>query len=282
MKSIHIIFRIILIASFALIVIVSACKKDPPEQTPLPVDPYPVPANLTLLGNTYAIGAAAMAKVYIKGPIITGYNEIYIALYDSITNARITNSHIHLEPLMQMTSMSHSCPVENPEEDAVQGLFKGVVYFPMASSPGNTWTLGLHVHNHINNLEGEAELEINVTNALANHMLSLSALNNGSKYFVSLIKPDKPVTGINDFVIAIHENDATNEYAPIEDYKVIITPTMPSMGHGSPNNIDPTHTSNGHYNGKVNFTMNGLWRIKLLISQDSAIVDSTAYFDVSF
>ncbi|MDZ7648356.1 MAG: FixH family protein [Cytophagales bacterium] len=47
---------------------------------------------------------------------------------------------------------------------------------------------------------------------------------------------------------------------------------MPSMGHGSPNNVNPTHSSKGSYKGKVNFTMTGDWRLNLNISQGEAVL----------
>ena len=39
---------------------------------------------------------------------------------------------------------------------------------------------------------------------------------------------------------------------------VTITPEMPSMGHGSPNNINPVHVGKGHYKGKVNLILKSL------------------------
>ncbi len=38
---------------------------------------------------------------------------------------------------------------------------------------------------------------------------------------------------------------------------------MPSMGHGSPNNVNPVHRELGHYHGSVNFTMTGDWLVEL-------------------
>jgi hypothetical protein len=55
---------------------------------------------------------------------------------------------------------------------------------------------------------------------------------------------------------------------------------MPSMGHGSPNNINPLHIKNGHYKGKVNFTMTGDWRINLVLNKDGKT--SSTFFDLLF
>lgn len=265
--------------SFSLI-FVTSCKKDDVTSTPIPTDPYPIPSTLKLIGTTYAQGASALVKLYAETDLQTGYNKIYVALYDSLTKARITDSHIGFSPLMHMMSMTHACPVENPDENAVKGLFEGAVYFSMPSNSSEYWTLTLHVHNHSNDKEGEAEFDITVKNT-PNRIMSLTALNDSSKISISLVKPFKPEVGINDFEIAIHKRANMMSFPGVDNYTVEIEPTMPSMGHGSPNNVNPSFTANGHYAGKVNFTMTGLWRVKFLIKQGTAIVDSTAYFDIT-
>jgi len=55
---------------------------------------------------------------------------------------------------------------------------------------------------------------------------------------------------------------------------------MPSMGHGSPNNVNPVLTKNGHYKGKVNFTMTGDWRINLELNKDGKTTKT--FFDLLF
>ena len=58
---------------------------------------------------------------------------------------------------------------------------------------------------------------------------------------------------------------------------------MPSMNHGSPNNVDPASTGAGIYKGEVNFTMTGYWQVKLdffTASQDTIITGK--FFDITF
>ena len=54
------------------------------------------------------------------------------------------------------------------------------------------------------------------------------------------------------------------------------------MGHGSPNNVNPVLTENGHYMGTVNFTMTGAWRINMVFKQDGRIIGKNAWFDIVF
>jgi len=66
------------------------------------------------------------------------------------------------------------------------------------------------------------------------------------------------------------------------DLTVEITPEMPSMGHGSPNNVNPVSIGNGHYLGTVNFTMTGAWRINMIFKKNGRMLGSRNYFDVVF
>jgi len=54
------------------------------------------------------------------------------------------------------------------------------------------------------------------------------------------------------------------------------------MGHGSPNNVNPVHVSNGHYVGSVNFTMTGAWRINMLLKKSDWVKARSSYFDITF
>jgi hypothetical protein len=64
---------------------------------------------------------------------------------------------------------------------------------------------------------------------------------------------------------------------------IAITPEMPSMGHGSPNNVDPVYTADGRYEGKVNFTMTGYWKVNMVIRDaEDVIIKDNAFFDITF
>jgi hypothetical protein len=56
---------------------------------------------------------------------------------------------------------------------------------------------------------------------------------------------------------------------------------MPSMGHGSSGNINPIHTSLGHYLGKVNFSMVGAWQIKVTLKKNAKLIDDKIIFNVN-
>jgi len=253
-----------------------ACKKaDTPEQDPT--------KGLTKLAEGFAAGASAKVEVYTKETSLTsGYTKFYLALYDSLTGKRIDDAHIYLTPVMDMGTMKHSAPFENPaSEDAVNHLFPCSVVFVM-SSMGGSWTVSIKVHNHTTGKEGSLTIPVTVNEPAKPRMKSFTALHDGSKYFISLIEPSSPKVGINDMEIAIYKKVSMMSWPADSSLSVVLTPEMPTMGHGSPNNVNPVHTGNGHYKGKVNFTMTGLWRLNLDFMSGAAVADSTQSFDIEF
>lgn len=258
-------------------IIFSGCKS---EDNPASAAEDPL-AGLTKISEGYALGAATKVQLWSQKQLYMGYNNLFIALLDSVTGNFVTDAHVHLMPIMDMGTMQHSAPYENPAStNAVNKLFPCSVVFIM-SSMGGTWKLNVEIHNHQNNKEGTASLTLTVNEVNPPVMKSITALNDSSKLFVSYLKPSKLNVGINDFEITIHRRNNMMSFPPDSSYTVVLTPEMPSMGHGSPNNVNPTHSGAGHYKGKVNFTMTGEWRLNLDIFKNGAVVDTTLYFDVT-
>ncbi len=100
----------------AVILISFSCKKEEtkPAPSPAPVEPTPT-LTLVKIGETYLAGAGAKAMVYAKKAFETGYNEVYVALYDSSDGSKLNTGHFDVEPMMDMGMMEHSCPVETPK-----------------------------------------------------------------------------------------------------------------------------------------------------------------------
>ncbi len=276
------IFNAILLMGITAALTFSSCKKDDittPISTPTTADSI-IPSNYIKVGETYIIGAAAKAVIYAEANLSVGYQKLYTAMYDSATNKRITHGHFDLTPVMDMGSMVHSAPVENIEGDTMPSkqLWQAAAVFTM----GGTWKLQINFHNHTNNLEGEGETQVSVATPTTSVMKSfIITADDSAKVFVSLIKPNAPKIGLNDFEIAIHKKADMMNFPAVENYTVEINPIMPSMGHGSPNNVNPVHTANGHYLGKVNFTMTGLWRVNLIIKKNGVMIDDTQSFDIT-
>ncbi len=237
----------------------------------------------TLIASGQASGSGALVKLWANDSLFTGYNKLFVQLLDSVTGEGLHEGHIYLMPEMDMGASSHSAPYENPTSqhaDEDDGLFHCAVVFQMPAGMG--WSLKITVHNHKNNKEGEVTLPLAVKDPEKTRTRVVTTLNDSTPIIISYIEPSEPVVGINDFEITIHKRESMMSFPPVETYSVEIDPQMLAMGHGSPNNMNPYHTSRGHYDGKVNFTMSGLWRINLLIKQGAEVADSTSYFEVEF
>ena len=258
------------------IISLSSCKKD---DAPAP-DPT---AGLTKLTTGFVPGAAAKIEIYTKtSSLATGYNKFYIALYDSISGNRIEAANIQLMPMMDMGMMKHSAPFENPaSENAIDHLFPCSAIFIMPSTAG-TWTLQFKVHNNVGDKTGIITIPVTVIEPVKSKMKSFTASHNGSNYFVSLVEPSSPKVGINDLEFVIFKKVSMMSFPADSSLGISFVPEMPTMGHSSPNNVNPVHIGNGHYKGKVNFTMTGLWRLNMDFLAGGAVADTTQSFDIEF
>jgi hypothetical protein len=273
-------FKLIFILS--LFAIFFACKKG---NDPVPINPLD---GLTKLKDGYATGASAKIEIWGQKNFFAGYNKLFVVLYDSTNlQTRLTDAHITFLPLMTMgmgaTLMQHASPVENPDPTAIDGVFPGAIAFIMPTSMGGSWKLGVGVHNHKINKEGEADFDITVDNP-APSVLSVftSQSADSSKLVLSLVQPTNPKVGMNDIEFTIQKMATMMDWPADDSYAIEITPTMPSMGHGSPNNVNPVNTTMGHYKGKVNFTMTGEWRVDVLVIKDGTTISKNAYFNITF
>lgn len=244
------------------------------------VDPA---AGLYKQAEGYAAGSAVKVVLYSsKATVYAGYNKFYIALFDSISGSRIEDAHIKLSPIMDMGSMQHAAPFENPAaEEATNHLYPCSIVFIM-SSMGGSWTVKVNVHNHMSGKEGFLTIPLTVSEPAKSTLKSFTAANDGSKYFVALIDPSSPKVGINDMEIVVYKKVSMMSFIADSSLSVVLTPEMPSMGHGSPNNLNPIHIGSGHYKGKVNFTMTGLWQLNMDYMAGTAVADSTQFFEVQF
>jgi len=260
----------------AITIFITSCKKETVKEA----DPT---VGLTKQATAYVTGAATKVELYSKETSIkTGYTKFYVAVYDSATGARIDQAHIHLNPMMDMGMMQHSAPHENPvSTEAVNHLFPCSVVFLMPST-GGSWTINLEVHNHASGKEGAIEIPVTVADPVKSTLKSFTALHDGGKYFIALIEPSLPKVGINEMEFALYKKASMMDFPADSSLAVTLYPEMPSMGHSSPNNVNPVHIGNGHYKGKVNFTMTGLWKLNLDFMSGTAVADSTQFFEVEF
>lgn len=270
----HILLMWALVCTASATILFSCSKDDAAEPDPT--------SGLYKISGGHATGSGLTVDVYSSTSMLyTGYQRLYFLVKDSISGQIITETPITLHPMMDMGMMQHASPYENPLPVATNQLFEGSVVFIMPST-GGTWTLGVRVTHPVTGAIGTYTSTISVTEPTESKMKSFTSAHNGEKYFVALIEPAKPKIGINDYELAVYKRTSMMSFPADSTLTVMHTPEMPTMGHGSPNNVMPAHVGKGHYKGKVNFTMSGFWRIHMDYLHGTEVADSTQYFDITF
>ncbi|MBK6536938.1 MAG: hypothetical protein IPG09_03895 [Ignavibacteria bacterium] len=107
---------------FAALVIQSCSDDSVTNQDP------PVNDNLTLIGTQYSNGMKI--NLYSDTVLFTGYNDLYVEVKDSVSGIYVNDAHVELMPMMNMGSMSHSCPFDNPSSSTpVNGKFPVTLFY---------------------------------------------------------------------------------------------------------------------------------------------------------
>lgn len=261
-------------AGLTFVLLLSACSKDESE-------PFNPVANLFKIAGGAAGSSGLTIDIYAKKPTLySGYNKLYFLITKS-DGSRLNNANITLMPMMDMGMMQHSAPFENPAAQAVNEIFPGSVVFTMPST-GGTWTLDVAVTDPATSQSGTYTANLQIESPTEARIKSFTSAHNGEKFHVAVIEPAVPFIGINDFEIAIYKGVSMMSYPADSSLTVMHTPEMPTMGHGSPNNVHPTHIGNGHYKGKVNFTMTGYWKVNMDYFHGAEVADTTQFFDITF
>jgi hypothetical protein len=277
MTSKHTRYSLLGILLFATLSMVS-CKKDVPKPDP---DPDPNPLENYMLIATGTSGELT-ASLYAEDSLIVGYNRLWVLIRDDKGQNVSTPFNLSFHPLMDMGTMTHACPVEHPLNADTPGVYMGAVVFIMPSGAMGSWMLSLDIEEIGGNPVGSIDWNVNIKTPPQARLLSFEGDINQEKLFVSLVEPRKPQVGINPFEITIHKRETGMSFPAVTEYTVTFDPQMPTMGHGSPNNVQPVHIGDGHYEGKANFTMTGLWRLHLTIKDGTETVKDGISFDVTF
>ena len=259
-------------------------------------DDSSAPANNELSGLTKIQEISDDSYTFLfytkSGSLTIGYNEIYLQVKNKSTGELEKNASLSWQPMMQMPTMSHSCPYSAIEKaSGSQTLYKGFIIFQMASSDTNIWHLTVN-YNIGSNETGLVELNPNVSTTDQIKLQSFMG-NDGTRYVLALVEPSSPKVGSNDMTAYLYKMQDTNTFIPIENYTIKIDPRMPAMGHGSSGNVNLTSSGSGLYSGKVGFTMSGEWQINLIVLNSNGEVisgeevtdnhlASSLFFDLKF
>ena len=208
------------------------------------------------------------------GTFHTGYNEIFFVATKKKNGNYVKNydiTDVAPQMLMVKMNMKHSTPVGGSAEsfDANRLAVKRTwVSFVMNTSEAGSWTLSYHA-SVLGSTGGIEAADITVAGLPEGQQWLKSFKAGGDTYYLSLVNPTDWTTGTNAIrtYVSKKSTEATVPYALASGpFTIDIDPRMPDMGnHTSPDNVALTHQTDGSYQGAINLTMTGRWRIHLTI-----------------
>lgn len=197
-----------------------------------------------------------------------GYNEIGFKVF--VNGVEKTDGFVKFNPVMVhfIGQTGHSSPRSTQfNYNSSSKLFTGYVCFNMISDSGSVW-LGYYNYNNLNYVDSVPFTVL----ASTSQMTGWDDIQGGNTYILTLLGPNNPKVGKNDYSCLLHKDIGNNEYAEVDNAIMIITPWMPAHGHGSSSNENPVSQGNGKYMGKVNFSMLGEWDVYDTIKINNALI----------
>ena len=269
MKNLNIIYILLLMISL------TACEKDnktAPDNT----------SDMVMISQTDSKGGDFTVELMAKDTLFAGYNKLYLNIKDKSSGSAVTNATVKLYPLMNMMMAKHAAPVENPGENAdANGYFEGAVVFVMPSNSSEYWSMGATIA--ANGMSDTVSFAIPVVkNPEEARVINVVSPIDSVTYFISLVEPMAPKVGMNDLEFAVHYKKNMMSFPAVDDLTISFVPEMPSMGHSSPNNVDPVFMEDGHYKGQVNFTMTGWWKLNLTLKKGNTLISDNLSFNITF
>jgi hypothetical protein len=249
----------------------TSCKKE--EVLPTTTTPTPTTTNVKLASATTTSGV--QVDLYAKTATLNdGYNPLYVKVMAS-GGAVNASAVVSYNPMMDMGTMMHTTPTEQPVFNSATQMYEGVVSFVMPSSAGGAWTLNVTVDGEL------VSFPLTILSS-PTKVIGIYTGTDAKNYVVSLVPLATWEVGMNDVEIMIHERASMMSFPAVSNFDIVMTPEMVSMGHGSPNNVSPTATANGHYKGKVNYTMTGDWRLHFKLNMGGVLIQDDAFLDILF
>ncbi|TNE73755.1 hypothetical protein EP331_03670 [bacterium] len=229
--------------------------------------------SLELLSITSAESGDYILHLSGLKPLETGYNRLFWDVSKAGTTVEIDS--ILVNPIMDMTTMTHSCPKETPfsSQDA-DGKFEGYMVFIMPSGDMGSWAITATAY--LSNGESfTAAVDISV----ANSWKLQSFTYNEVKYFVSWASPDEPFVGKNTVQLMLHKKATMMSFPSTDDLSLSIYPYMDmgsGEGHSAPyEQVERMGT--GHYKGSISYSMSGDWQITVSANSGSETVAETVF-----
>ena len=246
--------------------IMGSCQKD--EVLDLPMD-----GKIKLTETSLPTGE--QLSVFADKALQVGYQNLYFQVKKN--GLAVKDQPLTFAPIMDMGSMAHGAPSGTLTYQSNLEAYQGFVVFTMPSGESGTWSLKVTYQGK------EMEIPVVVTAAaIGNTPVKTISGNDGKKYVLALVEPSKPKMGMNDLLLMVFLRENMFSFSPVEGLILGFHPEMTSMNHGSPNNVIPVSIGKGKYEGKVNFTMTGDWRLFFDLKSGETEIAKDIYLDLLF
>ncbi len=258
--------KIIYILPF--LVLLAACSKEEITVT-----------DKVVVQTLQAPNTALEARLLIdENNLEVGFQKVYFQFFRNNQSIQVSNFNFY--PWMDMGMMQHGAPSQNKNWNSTLAMYEGTVVFSMSSSAG-TWELITIVSDNGVSDTLHFSVEVNENVQGVKKVITTTGIDN-EKYVLALVNPQTPIIGVNNLEIVMFQQ-VGNAYEIVENAIFEINPQMTSMGHGSPNNVNPVwDASSKYYHGKVNFTMSGDWRLFIDVTINNNLVLEQVFFDFNF
>lgn len=255
--------KILALLSTATALTLAACGSSTPD-----------PAAAKVVVGTATAGSFTV-KLLADVALGTGANAVYAQVTDTSTAAAVTDLSVTIVPMMDMGTMTHSCPVTGPMEyDPADGFYMTGVIFQMM---GN-WRAKVSLARS-GMTTAVADFAFPVVDAKSSATFTVGM----TKYVLSYNYVNPKVVGLNTVAVSLHSTtDMGMTFVPVNDATFEMVPWMTSMGHGASGSVQPTLLADGVYQGKVMFSMPGDWdvTVKVTLSGASAPAASPVFSTV--
>jgi hypothetical protein len=213
------------------------------------------------------------------GALITGYNLIYIQLKDNQTGSYIENGNLSWNPIMYMTGGIMNTPFSGIQKVAnTNTLYQGYVIFTMPTatfppSMAGWWQLNYFYLNSTNPTDTIVKIAktVIVNSAPAVNTTWFQTFPDSTWYLLALANPVNPAVGNNVTSVVLYQSGMV--FNKISNYTIQIYPWMPGMSMNTSTTTLTYSSSAGLYQGNINFSMTGVWRLNLAVTnaQNQAI-----------
>jgi copper chaperone NosL len=246
-----------------------------------------VGASLAGVEQPQALEPVSLGEATVEGyqvqllsaaPLHAGYNSVTVALTGG-DGQPVADAQVTLLPFMDMVDgRHHGSGVQGPVQTA-PGVYDGALIFSMPGGPDlGSWQVTTAFTDTAKGGSGSVAIPVEVT---ASKLHGSFVGPEEMKIFLSVVQPATPVVGRQPFEVYAMQKRGMFDWPTLDNLTLEVTPEMPTMGHGSPGNVNPVFQGDGRYLGTVNFSMSGTWTVLVVVKDGDDMLGEVVFeYDV--